>query len=141
MNLHEYQAKKLFKQFGMPVSPSYVAKTVDEAVAGGVEPAPALGPGGVRRFGRLEARVVHEVRLGRGPGGGDQETDHECGPVHVWGPPLGPARGGGAVPESGYILNWTAVPGNVNPNLIADPQIAPGRMNESSGRSPETLIP
>lgn len=34
MNLHEYQAKKLFKQFGMPVSPSYVAKTVDEAVAG-----------------------------------------------------------------------------------------------------------
>lgn len=34
MNLHEYQAKKLFKQFGMPVSPSYVAKTVDEAVSG-----------------------------------------------------------------------------------------------------------
>ncbi len=34
MNLHEYQAKKLFKQFGMPVSPSYVAKTVEEAVAG-----------------------------------------------------------------------------------------------------------
>jgi succinyl-CoA synthetase beta subunit len=34
MNLHEYQAKQLFKQFGMPVSPSYVAKTVDEAVSG-----------------------------------------------------------------------------------------------------------
>lgn len=34
MNLHEYQAKKLFKQFGMPVSPSFVAKTADEAVAG-----------------------------------------------------------------------------------------------------------
>lgn len=34
MNLHEYQAKKLFKQFGMPVSLSYVAKTVDEAVSG-----------------------------------------------------------------------------------------------------------
>jgi succinyl-CoA synthetase beta subunit len=34
MNLHEYQAKQLFKQFGMPVSLSYVAKTVDEAVAG-----------------------------------------------------------------------------------------------------------
>lgn len=34
MNLHEYQAKKLFKQFGMPVSPSFVAKTADEAVSG-----------------------------------------------------------------------------------------------------------
>ncbi len=34
MNLHEYQAKKLFKQFGMPVSPSFVAKTADDAVAG-----------------------------------------------------------------------------------------------------------
>lgn len=34
MNLHEYQAKKLFKQFGMPVSASFVAKTADEAVSG-----------------------------------------------------------------------------------------------------------
>lgn len=34
MNLHEYQAKKLFAQFGLPVSKGYVARTVDEAVAG-----------------------------------------------------------------------------------------------------------
>lgn len=32
MNLHEYQAKKLFSDFGMPVSLGIVARTVDEAL-------------------------------------------------------------------------------------------------------------
>ena len=30
MNLHEYQAKALFKSYGMPVPESIVAKTADE---------------------------------------------------------------------------------------------------------------
>lgn len=34
MNLHEYQAKKLFSQFGMPVPKGFVARTVDEAIDG-----------------------------------------------------------------------------------------------------------
>jgi succinyl-CoA synthetase beta subunit len=33
MNIHEYQAKELFRQFGVPVSPSQVAFTTEEAVA------------------------------------------------------------------------------------------------------------
>ena len=33
MNLHEYQAKALFKRFGIPVLPSAVAGTKAEAVA------------------------------------------------------------------------------------------------------------
>lgn len=33
MNLHEYQAKRLFADYGLPVSVGYVADTPDEAVA------------------------------------------------------------------------------------------------------------
>lgn len=33
MNIHEYQAKELFRSFGIPVSDGIVANTVDEAVA------------------------------------------------------------------------------------------------------------
>lgn len=33
MNLHEYQAKRLFADYGMPVSPGVAADTADEAVA------------------------------------------------------------------------------------------------------------
>jgi len=33
MNLHEYQAKQLFAQYGLPVSKGVAAKTADEAVA------------------------------------------------------------------------------------------------------------
>jgi len=33
MNLHEYQAKGLFKQYGLPVSEGYAVDTADEAVA------------------------------------------------------------------------------------------------------------
>lgn len=32
MNLHEYQAKELFAQYGLPVSKGIAAKTVDEAI-------------------------------------------------------------------------------------------------------------
>ena len=31
MNLHEYQAKQLFKQYALPVSEGVVCKTADEA--------------------------------------------------------------------------------------------------------------
>lgn len=33
MNLHEYQAKQLFKEYGLPVSVGFACKTPDEAVA------------------------------------------------------------------------------------------------------------
>ena len=33
MNLHEYQAKQLFAEYGLPVSTGFVASTADEAVA------------------------------------------------------------------------------------------------------------
>ena len=33
MNLHEYQAKGLFADYGLPVSQGYAVDTADEAVA------------------------------------------------------------------------------------------------------------
>ena len=33
MNLHEYQAKQIYREFGIPVPESQVAETVEEAVA------------------------------------------------------------------------------------------------------------
>ena len=33
MNLHEYQGKQLFAEYGLPVSTGVAAKTVEEAVA------------------------------------------------------------------------------------------------------------
>ena len=33
MNLHEYQAKSLFAEYGLPVSEGYAVDTADEAVA------------------------------------------------------------------------------------------------------------
>ena len=33
MNLHEYQAKQLFAEYGLPVSEGIAAETVKEAVA------------------------------------------------------------------------------------------------------------
>ncbi|SSX47840.1 succinyl-CoA ligase subunit beta [Pasteurella bettyae] len=32
MNLHEYQAKQIFAQYGLPVSEGYACDTVDDAV-------------------------------------------------------------------------------------------------------------
>ena len=37
MNLHEYQAKKLFAEYGLPVSKGYAVDTADEAVAAAKE--------------------------------------------------------------------------------------------------------
>ena len=37
MNLHEYQAKRLFADYGMPVSPGVAAESADEAVAAAME--------------------------------------------------------------------------------------------------------
>jgi len=34
MNLHEYQAKKLFAEYGLPVSKGFVARSVEEALTG-----------------------------------------------------------------------------------------------------------
>ena len=36
MNLHEYQAKLLFKEYGIPVSPGLPANSVEEAVKNAV---------------------------------------------------------------------------------------------------------
>ena len=33
MNLHEYQGKQLFKEYGLPVSEGFAASTPEEAVA------------------------------------------------------------------------------------------------------------
>ena len=33
MNLHEYQGKKLFADYGLPVSKGIAAETIDQAVA------------------------------------------------------------------------------------------------------------
>ena len=33
MNLHEYQAKQLFAEYGLPVSTGYACDTADEAAA------------------------------------------------------------------------------------------------------------
>ena len=40
MNIHEYQAKQLFKQYGLPVSAGDMVETVDQAVeiAGTINP-------------------------------------------------------------------------------------------------------
>ena len=33
MNLHEYQSKEVFREFGIPVPTGFAAKSADEAVA------------------------------------------------------------------------------------------------------------
>lgn len=37
MNLHEYQAKQLFAEYGLPVSKGFAVDTADEAVAAAKE--------------------------------------------------------------------------------------------------------
>ena len=59
MNLHEYQAKQLFADYGMPVSPGIAADTADEAVAAAVE------MGGSRWVCKVQAHAG-----GRGKAGG-----------------------------------------------------------------------
>ena len=37
MNLHEYQSKQLFAQYGMPVAPGQAASSPEEAVAAALQ--------------------------------------------------------------------------------------------------------
>ena len=64
MNLHEYQAKRLFADYGMPVSPGIAADTVDAAVAAADE------LGGSRWVCKVQ---VHAG--GRGKAGGVKVVD------------------------------------------------------------------
>ena len=63
MNLHEYQAKQLFAEYGLPVSAGIAVESGDEAVAAAEEiggdrwvvkaQVHALGAGSRHRLGRL----------------------------------------------------------------------------------------
>ena len=64
MNLHEYQAKRLFADFGLPVSDGYAVDTADEAVAA------AEKIGGTRWVVKVQ---VHAG--GRGKAGGVKLAD------------------------------------------------------------------
>jgi len=66
MNLHEYQAKNLFKQFGLPVPQGQVAYSTTDAiaVAKNLGPAPWVAKAQVHAGGRGKAggvKVVHSV--------------------------------------------------------------------------------
>ena len=72
MNIHEYQAKAVLKEFGVPVSAGYPALTVEEAVAGaGQLPGPLYvvksqihaGGRGKGKFKELPADAKGGVRL------------------------------------------------------------------------------
>ena len=64
MNLHEYQAKRLFADYGLPVSVGYVVDTPDEAVAA------AERIGGTAWVCKVQVRAG-----GRGNAGGVQLVD------------------------------------------------------------------
>jgi succinyl-CoA synthetase beta subunit len=72
MNIHEYQAKAVLKEFGVPVSNGYAALTVEEAVAGAKQlPGPLYvvksqihaGGRGKGKFKELSADAKGGVRL------------------------------------------------------------------------------
>jgi succinyl-CoA synthetase beta subunit len=72
MNIHEYQAKAVLKEFGVPVSAGYAALTVEEAVAGAKQlPGPLYvvksqihaGGRGKGRFRELSGDAKGGVRL------------------------------------------------------------------------------
>jgi succinyl-CoA synthetase beta subunit len=72
MNIHEYQAKAVLKEFGVPVSAGFPAMTVDEAVAGAKQlPGPLYvvksqihaGGRGKGKFKELPADAKGGVRL------------------------------------------------------------------------------
>ncbi|MBM3888865.1 MAG: ADP-forming succinate--CoA ligase subunit beta, partial [Verrucomicrobia bacterium] len=74
MNIHEYQAKELFRKFGIPVQSGGVARTAEEAGARYDEIISALGP---------QTRVVVKAQIhagGRGKAGGIKTvtTREEC---------------------------------------------------------------
>jgi succinyl-CoA synthetase beta subunit len=88
MNLHEYQSKRLFADYGIPVPKGIAAKTTDEAV----EAAEQLGgelwvvkaqvhAGGRGKAGGVKlARTVEEVRRHTGDMLGRQLVTHQSGP-------------------------------------------------------------
>jgi succinyl-CoA synthetase beta subunit len=88
MNLHEYQSKRLFAEYGIPVPKGIPAKTTDEAV----EAAEKLGgelwvvkaqvhAGGRGKAGGVKlARTVDEVRRYAGDMLGTQLVTHQSGP-------------------------------------------------------------
>ena len=59
MNLHEYQAKGLFAEYGLPVSEGYAVDTADEAVA-----AAEMGPLPADAMSKLE--VLYESGFSAG---------------------------------------------------------------------------
>jgi succinyl-CoA synthetase beta subunit len=72
MNIHEYQAKAVLKEFGVPVSAGFPAMTVDEAIAGAKQlPGPVYvvksqihaGGRGKGRFKELAADAKGGVRV------------------------------------------------------------------------------
>src|SRR5580765_4049662 len=74
MNIHEYQAKAVLKEFGLPVSKGVPALTVDEAVKGAKElPGPLYvvksqihaGGRGKGKFKELPANAKGGVRLAK----------------------------------------------------------------------------
>ena len=66
MNLHEYQAKQLFAQYGLPVSKGIAVDTADEAVAA------------AREIGGDRWVVKAQVHAGgRGQAGGVKLVDSE----------------------------------------------------------------
>ena len=74
MNIHEYQAKELFRQFGVMVQTGGVARTAEEAGARYDEIAAAFGPG-------VEVVIKAQIHAGgRGKGGGIKfaRTREEC---------------------------------------------------------------
>jgi succinyl-CoA synthetase beta subunit len=92
MNLHEYQAKELFRDYGIPVPPGRVAATADEAAAA------AAGLGGttwvvkaqVHAGGRGKAggvKLVRDssaVREAAADMLGTQLVTHQTGPEGLW---------------------------------------------------------
>ena len=72
MNIHEYQAKAVLKEFGVPVSAGFPALTVDEAIAGAKQlPGPVYvvksqihaGGRGKGKFKELAADAKGGVRV------------------------------------------------------------------------------
>ncbi|MCX6911014.1 MAG: ADP-forming succinate--CoA ligase subunit beta [Verrucomicrobia bacterium] len=74
MNIHEYQAKELFRQFGVMVQTGGVARTAEEAGVRHDEITAAFGPG-------VEVVIKAQIHAGgRGKGGGIKfaRTREEC---------------------------------------------------------------
>ncbi len=89
MNLHEYQSKKLFADFGIPVPQGHAARTADEAVAaakklGGelwVVKAQVHAGGRGKAGGVKLAKSVDEVRRHAESMLGTQLVTHQTGPA------------------------------------------------------------